>query len=155
MPIEIERKYLITSDTWRKEVKKGVKFKQGYLAGTVDSSVRIRVEGDRAFLNIKSATLGIKRKEYEYAIPLEDAEEILINLCEKPLIEKQRFYLEYEGHTWEIDEFEGENKGLIVAEIELNNEDEKFILPDWVGMEVSDEAKYYNVSLVKNPFKSW
>ena len=155
MPIEIERKFLVKNTGWRRQAIKSVRFKQGYLGGTTKSSVRVRLEGDKAFLNIKGATLGIVRREYEYPIPMQDAEELLQTLCDKPLIEKQRYYIEYDGHTWEVDEFGGENQGLVVAEVELQREDESLSLPDWVGREVSGEEKYYNVNLIKSPYKSW
>ena len=155
MATEIERKFLVKGDEWRRSVANSLQFKQGYLAGTVSSSVRVRIEGDNAYLNIKSAILGIKRQEHEYAIPLQDAAEMLSNLCEKPLVEKRRSFVKHDGRTWEIDEFEGENEGLIVAEIELNHENEELNLPDWLGEEVSEDVRYYNVNLVKKPYKSW
>lgn len=155
MAIEIERKYLVISDDWRKGAEQGTLFRQGYLVGSENSSVRVRIEGDKANLNIKSATLGIRRSEYEYAIPLDDAEEMLKNLCHKPLIEKLRYLVHHAGHTWEVDLFSGDNEGLIVAEVELKDENEAIELPCWVGQEVSNEARYYNVCLVKEPYKQW
>ena len=155
MATEIERKFLVKNNDWRDSVIKSIRFRQGYLSGTVNSSVRVRIEGEQAYLNIKSATLGIRRHEYEYAIPLQDATEMLNELCNKPLVEKRRSYVIHDGHTWEIDEFEGENEGLIVAEIELTHEDEEYSHPDWLGEEVSDDIRYYNVNLVKHPYKTW
>ena len=155
MGIEIERKFLLKNDGWRKEASEPVQFRQGYMVGSEKSSVRVRIEGDRAFINIKSATLGIQRQEYQYSIPMEDAEKLLDDLCDKPLIEKNRFYIQKNKHTWEIDEFFGDNHGLVVAEIELNAEDEQFEKPDWLGQEVSDDTRYYNVCLVKHPYKDW
>lgn len=155
MATEIERKFLIRDDRWRQQADAGQRMAQGYLIGARNASVRVRIEGDQANLNIKSATLGIYRQEYEYPIPLEDAREMLDNLCEKPVIEKVRYHVPYAGHVWEIDVFEGENAGLIVAEIELDSEDEAFEQPDWLGEEVSDDARYYNVSLVNHPYKDW
>ena len=155
MGIEIERKFLLANSDWRDEAGVPVRFRQGYLVGSEKSSVRVRIEGERAFINIKSATLGIQRQEYQYSIPLEDAEKLLDELCDKPLIEKNRFYIQKNKHTWEIDEFFGDNHGLIVAEIELKHEDESFDKPSWLGREVSDDTRYYNVCLVKHPYKDW
>jgi adenylate cyclase len=155
MPTEIERKYLIKNDGWKSSVKQGTRYIQGYLVGSRHASVRIRIEGDRAFINIKSATLGVRRQEYEYPVPVEEAREILETLCEKPLIEKTRYEIGYQGLEWEIDVFEAENKGLIVAEVELDSEDQEIVLPDWCGEEVSDNPRYYNVSLVKHPYSEW
>ncbi len=155
MGIEIEKKFLLRNDDWRQHTDAGTLFKQGYLSGSKKSSVRVRIEGDKANLNIKSATLGISRQEFEYPIPIEDARILLETLCQKPLIEKIRYHVPYAGHVWEIDVFKGDNAGLVVAEIELANEDEAFDRPDWLGEEVSDDPRYYNVSLVKHPFCDW
>ena len=152
---EIERKFLISDESWRNSADRGTRFRQGYLVGSKEASVRIRIEGDRANINIKSATLGVRRMEYEYTIPLDDAEELLDTLCEKPLIEKTRYHVHSGEHLWEIDVFEGDNEGLQVAEIELNDEDEQFERPPWIGEEVSTDTRYYNVCLVKHPFKEW
>lgn len=155
MAIEIERKFLVRNDRWKEGADQGTLFRQGYMIGGETASVRVRIEGDRANLNIKGATLGVRRSEYEYPLPLEDARELLDSLCEKPLIEKTRYRLQYGGHEWEIDVFHGENEGLIVAEIELNHESESFPPPEWLGEEVSDDIRYYNVSLVKQPYMLW
>ncbi len=155
MGTEIERKYLLASDNWKQEGSRSEVFRQGYLVGGKESSVRIRIAGDKANINIKSATLDITRHEYEYSIPVEDAAEMLDNLCVKPIIEKERFFVKKGCHTWEIDVFSGDNDGLIVAEIELTTADESFDKPDWIGDEVSDDPRYYNVCLVKHPFKDW
>jgi len=155
MGIEIERKYTLKNDSWRNNVSHNERMVQGYLAGNDRASVRIRIIGDKANLNIKSATLGIYRQEYEYQLPLDDAEKMLNDLCEKPVIDKVRHYVMYDNKKWEIDEFSGENQGLIVAEIELDSEDEKISLPDWADKEVSGDPRYYNVSLVKHPYKDW
>ena len=155
MAVEIERKFLLANDNWRNEASEPIRFRQGYLVGSDKSSVRVRTEGERAFINIKSATLGITRQEYQYPIPLEDAEKLLDDLCEKPLIEKNRFFIQNNKHTWEVDEFFGENQGLVVAEIELRHEDEAFEKPSWLGEEVSGDTRYYNVCLVKHPYKDW
>jgi adenylate cyclase len=155
MAIEIEKKFLVKSDDWKKSAGKGVHFSQGYLTEKGPGSVRVRIEGDSANLNIKSATLDMQRLEYEYAIPLHEAEELLDRLCLKPLIEKTRYKIQYENHVWEVDVFEGDNAGLVVAEIELQDKDELFSLPGWVGEEVTEDKRYYNVCLVKHPFKDW
>ena len=155
MAIEIERKFLVNNDSWRKQADKSIVMSQGYLVGSDKASVRIRLAGDSAWLNIKSATLDVTRREYEYAIPVADAQEMLANLCDKPLIEKVRHYVPYGQHTWEVDVFEGDNAGLIVAEIELAQADESFAKPSWLGEEVSADTRYYNVCLVKHPYKDW
>lgn len=155
MAIEIERKFLVENDHWRDQVTRVSHFKQGYMGNSKHCSIRVRTEGERAWINIKSATLGITRKEYDYEIPVEDASEILANLCDKPLIEKSRYLVKHEQHVWEIDVFEGANKGLVVAEIELADTNESFSMPDWAGAEVSDDPRYYNVCLIENPYSAW
>jgi adenylate cyclase len=155
MAIEIERKFLVTSEAWREAAVAGTRFRQGYLIGAVRASVRVRIEGDRANINIKSATLGVRRQEYEYPIPLAEAEEMLDTLCEQPQIEKIRYHIPVGDHTWEVDVFAGDNEGLVVAEVELEDESEAFVRPDWLGQEVSDDARYYNVCLVNHPYKDW
>jgi adenylate cyclase len=155
MPVEIERKYLLKDDSWRKQADQGKKYIQGYLIGSQHASVRIRIEGGAAYLNVKSATLGVRRQEYEYAIPISDANEMLSELCEHPLIEKTRYLIQDHGLCWEIDVFKGENEGLVVAEVELKSEQQQIVCPAWLGEEVSDDPRYYNVSLVKHPYKNW
>jgi len=155
MAIEIERKFLLKDGSWRLEAEPAVQFCQGYLSESGPGSVRIRIEGEQANINIKSATLDMQRMEYEYEIPLSDAREMLDQLCIKPLIEKQRFHVTYKNKLWEIDVFEGDNQGLIVAEVELNNKNESIELPAWVGDEVTDDTRYYNVCLIKHPYKDW
>lgn len=155
MAIEIERKFLVDNNEWKESADEGTHYSQGYLIGSENASVRVRIQGDKAFINIKSATIDIVRQEFEYEIPLIDATEMLETLCEKPLIDKVRYHVKIDHHVWEIDVFSGDNKGLIVAEIELNDKDELFDKPSWLGEEVSDDARYYNVCLVKHPFKDW
>jgi adenylate cyclase len=155
MPTEIERKFLLTNDNWRKDADEGTHIIQAYMGSNEKSSVRIRIHADQANINIKSKTLGIERSEYEYAIPLDEANEMLEQLCDKPYIDKTRYHVMHEGHEWEIDVFVGENKGLIVAEIELTSMEEEFSLPEWAGKEVSDEPRYYNICLISNPYKNW
>jgi len=155
MPIEIERKFLLVNNAWRDELKCSFRIRQGYMGEIDKASVRIRVQGDKANINIKSATLSMRRMEYEYEIPLSEAEEMLDQLCKQPQVDKTRYIVERGKHKWEIDEFYGENAGLIVAEIELDDEAEVFEKPPWVGKEVTGDPRYYNVSLIKHPFKSW
>lgn len=152
---EVERKFLVRGEAWREQVTHSEAFRQGYLAGGGRSSVRIREAGDRAYLNIKSATLGVERREYEYEIPLADAREMLAELCDGALIEKRRHWVPYGAHIWEIDEFHGANAGLVVAEIELGSPGEAFDAPPWLGREVSHLARYYNVALVDHPYRDW
>ncbi|MGM0595128.1 MAG: CYTH domain-containing protein [Pseudomonadota bacterium] len=155
MATEIERKFLVTDARWRDAANGGTRFRQGYIVGAERASVRVRIEGERANINIKSATLGVRRLEYEYPVPLNEAEEMLDALCEKPQIEKTRYLVPHGDHTWEVDVFEGENAGLVVAEVELAHEDEALELPPWVGEEVSHDTRYYNVCLVKHPYRNW
>jgi len=158
MAIEIERKFLLKNDSWKIDEKGngivGTAFRQGYLK-TEGVTVRVRLEGERSKLTIKGKTVGMSRLEYEYDIPLADANEMLDKLCQKPIIEKTR-YLRNEGElTWEIDIFEGENTGLMVAEVELASEDQIVPLSSWVGEEVTGDVRYYNSNLVNNPFTRW
>lgn len=155
MALEIEHKFLLANDAWRSEIKHSVQYRQGYLSSSPLSSVRVRVSDTQAWLNIKSATLGTHRQEYEYEIPLTDANAILDTLCIKPLIEKTRHFIFRNPHVWEVDEFSGENAGLIVAEIELSQIGEAFTKPNWLGLEVTDDLRYYNNNLTKSPFKDW
>ena len=155
MAKEIEHKFLLANDNWRKSTQKSVEYKQGYLNSLPTSSIRIRISDHYAWLNIKSATVGNERREYEYEIPLQDAEEIISTLCAKPIIEKTRHFVTVGDHLWEIDEFAGENEGLIVAEIELSENGESFTKPTWIGQEVTHDLRYYNNNLVKNPYKKW
>ncbi len=155
MATEIERKFLVLDDSWRQHVTRSCHYRQGYMGSVDTCSIRVRTENGKANLNIKSATLGITRKEYDYEIPIEDANEMLESLCEKPLIEKTRYFVEHGDHTWEIDVFSGDNAGLIVAEVELQDTGEEFQLPDWAGDEVSDDPRYYNVCLIKHPYRDW
>ena len=155
MPVEIERKFLLASDEWRNQVVKSSRIRQGYLGKLDKASVRIRIQGEKANINIKSATLDMRRMEYEYEIPMDEAIEMLDQLCARPQIDKTRFYINMGKHIWEIDEFYGDNQGLVVAEIELSTEDEAFEKPDWIGEEVTEDPRYYNVNLIKHPFSEW
>ncbi|MCZ6803509.1 MAG: CYTH domain-containing protein [Proteobacteria bacterium] len=155
MATEIERKYLTVNDDWRENADARIRIIQAYMTSNDKSSIRIRIQGEQANLNIKSKTLGIERSEYEYAIPLTEAKEMLENLCDRPFIEKTRYHVIHSNNEWEIDVFAGDNEGLIVAELELNSADEAFALPDWTGKEVSDDPRYYNICLVTHPYKNW
>ena len=155
MALEIEHKFLLRNENWRNEINKSVIYKQGYLNSLPTSSIRIRISDDQAWLNIKSATIGNQRSEYEYEIPFKDAIEIIDQLCKKPIIEKTRHYVLHNGNLWEIDEFHGDNKGLVVAEIELVSQNIKFELPEWIGIEVTDDLRYYNNNLANNPYNQW
>lgn len=151
---EIERKYLTAGDQWRK-LAKGTAYRQGYLSTVKERTVRVRTIDDKGYLTIKGITVGASRAEYEYDIPASDANEMLTNLCEKPLVEKNRYKIKVDGLTWEIDEFLGDNLGLIVAEVELTAEDQKFEKPAWIGQEVTGDPKYFNSNLTKNPYTKW
>ncbi|WP_031434857.1 CYTH domain-containing protein [Methylomarinum vadi] len=155
MPLEIEHKFLLANDEWRQHIKKSVYYKQGYLSSTKQNSIRIRISDTHAWINIKSAVIGTHRLEYEYEIPLSEANEILEQLCHKPLIEKKRHFVAQDKHTWEIDEFLGANQGLVVAEIELSSLDEEFHKPSWLGKEVTHDLRYYNNNLCKFPYRDW
>ncbi|MGK5068763.1 CYTH domain protein [compost metagenome] len=154
MGIEIERKFLLAGDAWR-GLGQAVLLRQGYLSSTRERVVRVRIEGEQAMLTIKGANVGATRGEWEYPIPLADAAELLDGLCEQPLIEKYRHRIEHAGMVWEVDEFLGANAGLVVAEIELASEDQPFEKPDWIGAEVSGDARYYNANLIRHPFSQW
>lgn len=155
MSYEIERKFLVSDDGWREAADDGEPMRQGYLAGGAWGSVRVRMSGARAHLNIKGATVGATRREFEYAIPAADAAVLLDELCSGPLIEKTRHRVRHAGHVWEVDVFAGDNAGLVVAEVELAAADEAFERPAWLGTEVTDDPRYYNVSLVEHPFNRW
>jgi adenylate cyclase len=155
MGTEIERKFLLASDDWRNEVEASQRLVQGYLARSDESAIRVRLMGDRAELNIKQSIDGINRLEFEYEIPEKDARELLDQVALKPLIDKTRYHVRRGQHLWEIDEFYGDNAGLVVAEIELTADDETFDKPAWLGREVSDDPRYYNSNLSKTPFTQW
>lgn len=154
MAKEIERKYLLKDDSWRK-LAQGTVYCQGYIATQHQVTVRVRIVGKQGYLTIKSPTVECSRLEFEYPIPVEDAQEMLRTLCEQPLIEKTRYKIEWGGLIWEIDEFEGLNKGLILAEVELNNINQQIVLPPWVGEEVSQDPRYFNSQLVTHPYSQW
>jgi CYTH domain-containing protein len=154
MGTEIERKFLMKDDSWR-SLAKGTRYRQGYLNSTKERVVRVRTIDEKGFLTIKGITTGATRVEYEYEIPDTEATAMLDELCEKPLIEKNRYKIAFDGLTWEVDEFFGENQGLIVAEVELESEDQAFEKPGWIGEEVTGDPKYFNSNLIQNPYLKW
>lgn len=155
MALEIERKFLLRDDSWRAAVHAREEIVQGYLANTGRGSIRVRLAGDHGTLNLKSMTLGVTRSEFDYPIPAADARVILDTMCLRPLIEKTRHRVSWGGHLWEIDEFLGENAGLVVAELELSHAGQDFARPPWLGAEVSDDPRYYNVCLLEHPYRTW
>ena len=152
MPVEIERKFLVRGDGWK--TAHGVRFIQGYLNHDRERTVRVRIAGNKAFLTIKGINNGAARAEFEYEIPVHDAEQLL-KICDGPLIEKTRHMIDYAGMTWEVDEFHGANDGLVVAEIELQNAAQTFDRPAWIGPEVTADARYFNSNLAVRPYASW
>ncbi len=154
MSIEIERKFLVRDERW-KTLAQGVPLRQGYLSSAPDRIVRVRIEGDTAVLTIKGRSVGAARGEWEYPIPLQDAQDFLDCLCERPIIEKRRYRIPYQDMIWEVDEFSGDNAGLVVAEIELESENQAFAKPDWIGAEVTHDARYFNANLLRHPYSTW
>lgn len=154
MAVEIERKFLVAGDGWR-HLADGVPYRQGYLSSLKERVVRVRTAGPDAFLTIKGLTSGMSRLEFEYAIPLDDATRMLDTLCERPLISKTRYRIPFGGFIWEVDEFQDENEGLILAELELPTADTAFERPPWIGEEVSGDPRYFNANLVQHPFRTW
>ena len=155
MADEIERKFLVSNDSWRDAVTSSTRIVQGYLSSSERVTVRVRVRGDKAYLTIKGASHGVARAEYEYAIPVADAEEMLASLAQGPVIDKVRHLIPAGEHTWELDVFAGQNEGLVMAEIELGSADEEFELPGWAGAEVSHDPRYFNVNLAAHPYSQW
>jgi len=155
MGLEIERKFLVQNDSWRDQVSRQVSIKQGYLTNEQRLVTRVRIAEDQALLTLKGATDGIRRSEFEYEIPVADGEALLASLSNGSVIEKTRFFIETGTHLWEIDIFEGDNAGLVVAEIELSDEDEHFDKPNWLGEEISTDARYFNANLIRHPYISW
>ena len=152
MATEIERKFLVQGTQWRQGA--GVRFNQGYLNRDMERTVRVRIAGDKAHLTIKGMTRGASRLEFEYEIPVADAEQ-LMKLSDGPVITKNRHVIIHDGCKWEVDEFFGDNAGLVVAEIELTSPDQPFTPPPWLGMEVTDDLRYYNSSLASHPYSTW
>lgn len=154
MPIEIERKFLVQSNDWKKYITSKQSIIQAYMNNQKNGNVRVRTKGDKAYITIKGKSEGLKRLEFEYEIPFDDAIQI-IEMSEYSIIQKTRYEIKLDGLVWEIDVFEGDNDGLIIAEVELNSENQNIELPLWIGKEVSDDIRYFNLSLVHKPFKSW
>jgi adenylate cyclase len=152
MAVEIERKFLVVSRAWK--TVPGILYRQGYLNRDPARTVRVRMAGDAAFLTVKGISHGATRAEFEYPIPVQDAHALLA-LCEGPQVEKMRYRVDHRGTLWEVDEFSGDNTGLVVAEVELESEDQPFAKPDWLGEEVTHDARYFNSSLVSRPFNTW
>jgi adenylate cyclase len=149
---EIERKFMVKEGAWRNV--KGTRYRQGYINSAKERNVRVRTMEDKAYLTIKGIAIGASRMEFEYEIPRQDADKLL-EICEKPLIEKTRYKVQEGGFVWEVDEFFRENQGLIVAEVELESEDQEFTKPDWVREEVTGDPRYFNFNLIKNPYTNW
>jgi CYTH domain-containing protein len=150
--IEIERKFLVVGEGWRQPT--AVRICQGYLNREADRTVRVRIAGERAYLTIKGRAKNLARPEFEYQIPVADAEQLL-KLCAGPILEKHRHVLEHAGSRWEVDEFHGDNDGLVVAEIELDSADQTFERPAWLHTEVTDDPRYLNSNLSARPYRSW
>lgn len=155
MGLEIERKFLVINDQWKDSVISESVLKQGYLSLQANATVRVRVDGHQAFLTVKSATTGISRAEFEYSIPVTDAESMLQQIAEKPFVDKIRYKVKCGDHVWDLDLFHGANLGLVVAEVELDHEQESFEMPAWAGQEVSSDSRYRNTNLVSHPFNQW
>ena len=154
MGLEIERKFLIKQDQWQPP-NQGKIYRQGYIRTQNGNTVRVRVAGDQGYLTIKGKTQSSTRSEFEYVIPLADAEEMLNTLCDRPLIEKIRYQVEINGLCWEVDQFLGENEGLLLAEVELETETQTISFPQWIDKEVTEDMRYYNVNLAENPYQNW
>jgi adenylate cyclase len=154
MAQEIERKFLVDRDQLP-ALSAGVRMVQGYIATASKVVVRVRIAGEQAFLTLKGPNRGAVRSEFEYPVPMADAEAMIEQLCDGPVIEKQRYLITHQGHTWELDVFAGDNQGLLVAEVELQSEHEAVVLPPWVSQEVTTDPRYYNVNLLTRPFKNW
>lgn len=154
MAVEIEKKFLLIDERWKKDSTAEIYY-QGYISSGTGKTVRVRIAGEKAFLTIKGKHSGISRMEFEYEIPMDDAKALLAEICEQPIIHKKRYRVKYGGFLWEIDEFYGENQGLVLAEIELEDENQEFPLPEWLGREVSHDGRYYNASLRLNPYSKW
>lgn len=154
MGLEIERKFLVHKDQWQPS-HQGKIYRQGYIRTHNGNTVRVRIAGDQGYLTLKGKTKGSTRSEFEYPIPVADAQEMLDTLCDRPLIEKIRYKIEIHGLCWEVDQFLGDNEGLLLAEVELETEAQTISLPSWIAQEVTNDLRYYNVNLVQNPYKNW
>jgi adenylate cyclase len=155
MGIEVERKFLVSDESWRDAVTSSTRIVQGYIAQTGSATVRVRIKGDRGFLTIKGLSVGVSRSEFEYEVPVADALAMLDELAQGPVIDKVRHLVPVGGHVWEVDVFAGENAPLVMAEVELADSQEAFVRPDWAGVEVSDDQRYFNVNLARSPYSTW
>lgn len=155
MGVEIERKFLVRSDAWRQAADAGTVMKQGYFVTAPGTTVRVRIAGKHAFLTIKGMGNGIARSEFEYEIPVGDAEAMLMEFCSGRLVEKIRYIVRHDDNEWEVDDFTGDNIGLVMAELELETEEQRFSCPEWLGEEVSGDPAYGNGSLAIRPYGSW
>jgi adenylate cyclase len=153
--IEVERKFLVSDESWRDHVTTSTRIVQGYIAQTEVATVRVRVKGDRGFLTIKGQSVGLSRSEFEYEIPVADALAMLEELAQGPVIDKVRHLVPVGGHVWEVDVFAGENAPLVMAEVELTDSAQGFVRPGWAGAEVSDDQRYFNVNLARSPYSTW
>lgn len=151
MGLEIERKFLVNHSLWQPP-NNGILYRQGYIYTRNGNTVRVRIAGDKGYLTLKGKTQGMARSEFEYEIPLDDAKEMLDILCDRPLIEKIRYKIKVDNLIWEIDEFLGDNQGLLLAEVELSSEHQEVNLPLWITEEVTQDSRYYNSNLAKNPY---
>jgi CYTH domain-containing protein len=154
MAMEVERKFLVINDKFKND-SEAILLRQGYLCIDSERTVRVRRYNEKGFITIKSKTESCSREEFEYSIPVQDANRMLDNLCIKPIIEKVRYFLTYKGNKWIVDEFLGVNKGLVVAEIELENEQQTFERPDWIGTEITADIRYFNSRLTEKPYQGW
>jgi len=152
VPVEIERKFLVNGNSWRNG--QGIRICQGYLNRDKKRTVRVRLSGQKAFLTIKGMNIGATRAEYEYEIPVSHAEELL-KICDGPVLEKNRYPVVCDGLKWEVDEFLGDNEGLVVAEVELKSEDQPLTFPEWIGQEVTTDPRYFNSNLCSHPYRKW
>lgn len=155
MGVEVERKFLVSDETWRDGVTSATRIVQGYVAQTDRATVRVRVKGERGFLTIKGVSVGIARSEYEYEVPVPDALAMLEELAAGPVIDKVRHLVPVGAHVWEVDVFAGANAPLVMAEVELADSGEEFVRPAWAGADVSDDPRYYNVNLARTPYSTW
>jgi adenylate cyclase len=155
MGTEVERKFLVVGEAWRDAVTSATRIVQGYIAASGTATVRVRIKGEHAYLTLKGASSGIARSEFEYEIPVADAEAMLAELATGPVIDKVRHLVPVGGHTWEVDVFSGDNAPLVMAEVELADADEPFVRPDWAGRDVSEDPRYYNANLAREPYSRW
>jgi adenylate cyclase len=155
MGVEVERKFLVSDDSWRDGVTTATRIVQGYIAQTPSATVRVRVKGDKGFLTVKGLSVGVSRSEFEYEVPVPDALAMLEELAQGPVIDKVRHLVPVGGHVWEVDVFAGDNAPLVMAEVELASADEHFERPGWAGLEVSDDQRYFNVNLARSPYSTW